>query len=57
MLPSDNPELDIFRHIISEPQRSDPLNLTIPVLELLHSNDEYSFVIMPRYEAYIFLFR
>ncbi|CAL1698386.1 unnamed protein product [Somion occarium] len=49
MLPSDNPELDIFRHIISEPQRSDPLNLTIPVLELLHYNDEYSFVIMPRW--------
>lgn len=49
MVPNEDPELDIFNHLVAEPRRSDPMNLTIPVLEILYYNAQYSFIIMPRY--------
>ncbi|CAL1698396.1 unnamed protein product [Somion occarium] len=49
LLPHDYPELAIFKRLVSEPQCSDPLNLTIPVLDILTYSDEISFVIMPRW--------
>ncbi|CAL1698426.1 unnamed protein product [Somion occarium] len=49
ILPSNSPELAIFKHLVTEPQRSNPMNLTVPVLDLLYYDDNYSFVVMPRW--------
>lgn len=38
----------IFNLLASEPIRSDPLNFTVPVIEILKYDEEFSFVVMPR---------
>lgn len=52
LLRYDCPELAIFSMLASEPMRSDPLNLTIPVIEILKYDQSYSFVVMPRYAVF-----
>ncbi|KAK7676328.1 hypothetical protein QCA50_020711 [Cerrena zonata] len=49
MIRNDSPELHIIKVLASDPMRSDPLNLSVPVLEILEYDEEYSFVVMPRW--------
>lgn len=48
LVENDSPELAILTILASEPARSDPLNLTVPVLEILTYSENYSFIVMPR---------
>ncbi|CAL1698420.1 unnamed protein product [Somion occarium] len=49
LLYNDSPEFAIFKSLAAEPMRSDPLNTTIPALEILSYDDEISFIVMPRW--------
>lgn len=42
------PELAIFKKLALEPTRSHPLNYTIPILDILEYDENYSFAVMPR---------
>lgn len=48
VLSTEGDETDILKHLMSEPQCSDPLNTTIPILDVLTFDDRYSFLVMPR---------
>ncbi|KAK7676324.1 hypothetical protein QCA50_020707 [Cerrena zonata] len=43
------PELVIFKKLALEPTRSHPLNYTIPILDILEYDENYSFAVMPRW--------
>ncbi|CAL1698414.1 unnamed protein product [Somion occarium] len=49
VLSTEGDETDILKHLMSEPQCSDPLNTTIPILDVLTFDDRYSFLVMPRW--------
>ena len=44
----DSEELAIFRMLNTEPLLSDPHNFTVPIVDILKYDDNYSFIVMPR---------
>ncbi|CAL1698389.1 unnamed protein product [Somion occarium] len=49
ILSTECDEVAILKYLMSGSQRSDPLNLTVPILDLFRFDHRYSFVVMPRW--------